>query len=147
MRWAGCPVLGLGVHAVHIANDDSPVQHIQNCLLGFNRQTLDRLQCFGCFAASDAFPGIPLDAEGVFSCDFTSKLNGELWIAMGQDGRVRGAIGSETRNMEHFSYKDTEISVLLTRLFYLLFDARPSANKLIDAFLSHEPSQAPDTPE
>ncbi len=104
-------------------------------------------QMAGCFAASDAFPGIPLDAEGVFSCDFTSKLNGELWIAMGQDGRVRGAIGSETRNMEHFSYKDTEISVLLTRLFYLLFDARPSANKLIDAFLSHEPSQAPDTPE
>lgn len=100
-----------------------------------------------CVAASYAFPGIVLDSEGVFSCIFPSKIKGEFWIAMCQDGRVRGAIGTETSHMEHFSYKDAEIGVLLTRLFYLLFDERPSANKLIDSFLAQEPQQAPDPSE
>lgn len=91
-----------------------------------------------CAAASNTFPNVPLDAEGVFSCEHFSGLKGEFWIAMGLDGRVRGAIGSETYTMEHFNYKDEEIGVLLTRLFYLLFDARSSANKLIDSFLAQE---------
>lgn len=89
-------------------------------------------------AASNAFHHVPLDPEGVFCCQCFSALSGEFWIAMGQDGRVRGAIGPEMCAMEHFDRGDEEISVLLTRLFYLLFDASPSANKLIDSFLAQE---------
>lgn len=100
-----------------------------------------------CIAASNVFSDIPLDAEGVFSCRFDAPTEGELWIAMGQDGQVRGAIGIETNHMEHFSHANEEISVLLTRLFYLLFDARPSANQLIDAFLSQDSPQAPGSSE
>ena len=43
---AGPGIRGLGAHAVHIADDNSPMQHIQNCPLGFNGQTLDRFQRF-----------------------------------------------------------------------------------------------------
>lgn len=94
-----------------------------------------------------AFQNVPLDPEGVFYCQYFSTLGGEFWIAMGQDGRVRGVIGSEICAMENFDREDEEIGVLLTRLFYLLFDARPSANKLIDYYLAQEHQQDSETSE
>lgn len=89
-----------------------------------------------CIAASNVFPNDRLDAEGVFSYMFPLELRGEFWIAMCKNGKVKGAIGTETTQMEYFDTSDEKISILLTRLFYLLFDSRENANKLIDEFLS-----------
>lgn len=89
-----------------------------------------------CIAASNVFPNEHLDAEGVFSYMFPHELRGQFWIAMCKNGKVKGAIGTETTQMEYFDTSDEEISILLTRLFYLLFDSRANANKLIDEFLS-----------
>jgi len=47
-----------------------------------------------------------------------------------------GGIGENISRMELFDSSDEEISVLLMRLFYLLFDKAPHANKLIDNFLA-----------
>lgn len=91
--------------------------------------------------ASHVFYDVQLDQEGIYVCRLPSELNGQLWIAMGLDGRVRGAVGYAMDSMEYFSYKDTEIGVLLTRLFYLLYDAHPNINNLIDSFLAQEHQQ------
>lgn len=103
----------------------------QSNLGGWNRVMSDSI------AASNVFPNDQLDAEGVFSYMFPRKLRGEFWIAMCKNGKVKGAIGTETTQMEYFDVTDEKISLLLTRLFYLVFDCKPNANKLIDDFLSY----------
>lgn len=95
-------------------------------------------------AACEVFRGISLDREGVFSYTFPQDLKGEFWVAMGCDEGVLGAIGTDYRHMEWFDHSNETIKVLLTRLFYLLFDRRPNANKLIDAYLGLGPGQQQD---
>lgn len=88
-------------------------------------------------AATHVFPNYELDSEGVFSYIFPDKLrNGQFWIALCNDGKVRGAIGTDTDFMEPLDSGNKEIAVLLTRLFYMLFDRSPNAGKLIDDFLN-----------
>jgi len=85
-------------------------------------------------ATLKVFGDVPLDREGIFSYRF--PVEGSFWLAMGKNGRAMGAIGIDYGQMEPFDNNNEEIRTLLTRLFYLLFDCRPNANKIIDEFLS-----------
>ena len=81
------------------------------------------------------FPGHHPDSEGIFTYTFPNE-DGMFLIARCIDGYVYGGIGENISRMELFDSSDEEISVLLMRLFYLLFDKAPHANKLLDNFLA-----------
>ena len=84
---------------------------------------------------AEVFPDDELDSEGAFL--FTDpKMKGEFWIAMCTNGRTKGAIGSSKDHMEFFDENSAEVKLLLTRIFYSVFDVWPSASKLIDSYLA-----------
>lgn len=88
-------------------------------------------------AAHNAFPDENLDSEGAFEYR-VEKFRGVFWIAMKSTGRVIGVIGYNERFLERFDDDDEEIGHLLTRIFYMIFDYYPSAEKLIDEYLNEE---------
>ena len=87
-------------------------------------------------AAINVFQDSRLDPEGTYYYRLPDSIGGEFWLAMCRNGRVRGAIGTDSAYMEYFDDTDEKIEILLTRIFYLLFGMRPSAKSLIDDFLA-----------
>lgn len=100
-----------------------------------NKELIWNPEIYNCQAAANLFPYYKLDSEGVFSCTFSNKLEGELWIALCDDGLVHGAITSGYNHMEYFDTTNKEVSILLARIFYSLLDNALYANKLIDDYL------------
>ncbi len=95
---------------------------------------------YNSIAAQQTFPFVELDQEGVFSCSFPRDLDGCFLIAATTGGSVLGAIGTSYDQMMPFTTKNDQVSVLLSRLFNLIFAERPSANKIIDNYLATEPN-------
>lgn len=91
-------------------------------------------------AAQQTFPFVELDPEGVFSCGFPRDLDGCFLLAATTSGNVCGAIGTDYNHMMPFTTENDQVSVLLSRLFNLIFAERPSANKIIDNYLATEPN-------
>lgn len=94
---------------------------------------------YNSIAAQQTFPFAELDQEGVFSCGFPRNLDGFFLIAATTGGNVLGAIGTSYEHMMPFATKNDQVSVLLFRLFNLIFAERPSANQIIDNYLATEP--------
>ena len=84
-----------------------------------------------------AFPYDKLDSEGAFRFK-DEKFKGVFWIAMRLDGRVIGVIGQNENYLINYDDDDAKIGLLLTRIYFMIFDYYPSAEKVIDAYLNDE---------
>lgn len=116
---------------------DKQIAFLEKVLAETQKNPATWNQCMSdCIAANRVFRGLELDREGVFSYIFPHGMRGEFWIAKEKDGSILGALGSDTDRMEWFDHQDESVKVLLTRLFYLNFDRRPNANKILDVFLN-----------
>lgn len=87
-------------------------------------------------AASHTFPNEDLDKNGVFSYTFPHGIEGHFIVAINVDGCVKAAVGVTYDLMQQLDNSDKEISLLLTRLFYLIFDCGASARRIIERFLA-----------